>query len=83
MDLKYDDNFDRVASVGGSSVHVWQLDEGDTSALTNVDVFTQSSLGVLKPMALSTSRSEYEITGVHFVDDGASVIVCTMEDHKV
>ena len=47
------------------------------------NVFTQSSLGVLKPMALSTSRSEYEITGVHFVDDGASMIVCTMEDHKV
>lgn len=38
---------------------------------------------MLKPMASSTSHSVYEITGVHFVDDGASVIVCTMEDHKV
>ena len=29
MDLKYDDNFDRVASTGGGSVQVWQLEEGD------------------------------------------------------
>ena len=36
MDLKYDANFDRVASAGGGSVQVWQLEEGDQIVLNLV-----------------------------------------------
>lgn len=40
MDMKYDDNFDRVASIGGGSVEVWQLEEGESSVSTNGHLFT-------------------------------------------
>lgn len=36
MDLKYDANFNRVASTGGGSVQVWQLEEGDQIVLNLV-----------------------------------------------
>ena len=38
MDLKYDANFNRVASTGGSSVQLWQLEEGDQIILNLVMV---------------------------------------------
>lgn len=83
IDMKDNDKFDIVASIRGGPVKVWWLDEGNTGTSTNTCTFTQVLLGILQPMASYTSHSKYKITGVHFMDDGASMIICMMEDHKV
>ncbi|KIM72519.1 hypothetical protein PILCRDRAFT_81788, partial [Piloderma croceum F 1598] len=68
LDLKFDPEFGRLASVGSGFLQVSQLRPTDE---------------LLKPIVSSPELSKYTATSIHFYDGGASIITCTLETHKV
>jgi hypothetical protein len=87
MDLKYDMEFDRLASVSGGFAQVTQLlddDGGEYFPTLHVTIrVTCTNQGILKTMVPSPTPSQYNVVSIHCVDEGASVLVCTLETHKV
>lgn len=69
IDLKFDAQFGRLASVGNGFAQVSQLQTTDGK--------------LLQPMVSSPTSSRYTATSIHFRDEGASVLVCTLETHKI
>ena len=39
--------------------------------------------GMLRPMVSSPTSSRYSVISIHFYDGGASILVCTLETHKM
>ena len=50
-------------------------------ASSNIINYLTSEL--LKPMVPSPTSSKYTATSIHFRDDGVSILICTLETHKV
>ena len=88
LDLKFDAQFGRLASVGSGFPQVSQLrplDGGEYCGTSCAGVLTDDvlTLELLKPMVPSPETSKYTATSIHFRDDGASILTCTLETHKV
>lgn len=89
LDLKYDSQFGRLASVGNGFPQVSELLNTDggkcllTTADDNILMVACLTIGMLRPMVSSPISSQYSVISIHFCDDGASILVCTLETHKM
>jgi hypothetical protein len=89
LDLKYDAHFGRLASVGNGFPQVSELlttDGGEhflTLTADNMLMMAPLAVGMLRPIISSPTSSRYNVISIHFCDDGASILVCTLETHKM
>lgn len=84
LDIKYDSLFGRIATVGCGSSQVWSCnaDRKCTSIIVN-DFVVNSPAGSLRAMNPTPTTSHFTAISVNFWEDGASLLVCTLETHTV
>ena len=86
MDLKFDPQFCRLASVGGSSAQLCHIVTTDGREWTLKVFWTLLNLlhsAAMQRLIPPSPSTPFTAVSVHFCDNGASLLLTTLETHKV
>lgn len=83
LDLKFDSRFSRIASVGQGFPQVWSRELGMFQNARNYSFKLNSTTATFNRMNRTPTPSRFTAISVHFCDEGASLLVCTLETHKM